>query len=181
MVEDVLERARRVKILILDVDGVLTDGSMYYNEKGEVLKRFNTRDGMGISLLRQAGIRTAFVSGESTDIIRRRAEKLGVADVYLGVKDKLVAVDDVLGKYGLNYQDACFVGDDLNDYQVLEKVGLAIAVQGATQRVKSIVHHITSRDGGNGAVREVCDFILAAKGIDFPSKGNLLYEEGKQD
>ena len=167
MVNILAEKACQVQIVILDVDGVLTDGSMYYSDSGEVLKRFNTKDGMGISLLQRAGIKVAFVSGESTGIITKRAEKLKVTDVYLGVEDKLTAVDDVLQKYRMNYQDACFVGDDINDFSVLKKVGFGVAVRGAVQIIKSIAHYVTSRDGGDGAVREVCDIILASKNITY--------------
>jgi YrbI family 3-deoxy-D-manno-octulosonate 8-phosphate phosphatase len=173
MVEDVRARASRIGIVFLDVDGVLTDGAMYYGEQGEALKRFNTRDGMGIARLLQANIRVGMVTGEETPIVLRRAEKLGVTEVYLGAKSKIEVLERVLRDGQLSFAHACFVGDDVNDLEVLSRVGFAVAVADAEAPVKAIAHYVTARPGGHGAVREVCDLILEAQGIVPPSGGGV--------
>lgn len=164
--QDPLVRRRfaRIKALVTDVDGVLTDGGMYYGPSGEVMKKFNTRDGMGIALLRKAGLRIAFITGEKIDIVLRRAEKLQVEDCYLGIDDKWAAMQDFLAKRGISAEDVCYVGDDVNDLPVLQRVGVALAVADAAESVKKAAHGVTSRKGGEGAIREIADAILAARG-----------------
>ncbi|MBI2901718.1 MAG: HAD hydrolase family protein [Planctomycetes bacterium] len=156
-------RFQRLRALVLDVDGVLTDGGMYYGPSGEVMKKFNARDGMGISMLIEAGLRVAFITGESTEISLRRAEKLGVEDVYLGVEDKGAALEDFLGKHGLAAEDVAYVGDDLNDLPCLRKAGVGIAVADAAAAVRKAAHLVTERRGGEGAVREIAEAILAGR------------------
>ena len=158
-----IRRLRKIRALVLDVDGVLTDGGMYYGVQGEVLKKFNTKDGMGIRLVQEAGLVVAFVTGEETEIAARRAEKLKVRDVYAGVQDKLKALDDFLAARGLAYADAAYIGDDLNDLPPMERVNIAIAVADAAPAVLKIAHLVTERRGGEGAVREVCDAILSVR------------------
>jgi 3-deoxy-D-manno-octulosonate 8-phosphate phosphatase (KDO 8-P phosphatase) len=163
--QDPLVRRRfaRVKALVTDVDGVLTDGGMYYGPSGEAMKKFHTRDGMGIALLRKAGIRVAFITGEAVEIALRRAEKLKVEDCYLGIEDKWAAMEDFLAKHGLTAEEVAYVGDDVNDLPVLQRVGVAITVADGVDAVKKIAHGITSRRGGEGAIREIADAILAAR------------------
>lgn len=154
---------RRVQLLLMDVDGVLTDGGMYYTESGDELKKFNTRDGHGITLLQAAGIMTALVTRERTAIVTRRAAKLGISEVHQGVLDKLPVVKAILEKHGIEHGEACYVGDDLGDLEAMKFVGLPVAVADAAPHVKRVARYITRRRGGEGAVREVCDMILSAR------------------
>lgn len=156
-------RLRRVKMLVLDVDGVLTDAGMYYSESGDEWKKFNTRDGHGIVLLHAAGIATALVTRERTAIVTRRAAKLGITEVHQGVLDKVPVVQGLLEKHGLTPDEVCYVGDDLGDHDVMRHVGLAVAVRDALPAIKRVAHLTTRARGGEGAVREVCDMILAAR------------------
>lgn len=157
-------RARKVRLVIMDVDGVLTDGGMYYAENGEELKKFNTRDGHGITLLHAAGIKTALVTRERTPIVTRRAAKLGITEVHQGALDKLPVVKGVLEKHGVAPTEACYIGDDIGDREVMGYVGFAAAVADALSPIRKMAHYVTRKRGGEGAVREVCDLILGARG-----------------
>ena len=163
LTREVLERARRVKLLCVDVDGVLTDAGMYYGVDGEVLKKFNTRDGMGLARARAAGIAVAIISGEDSAIVHARAAKLAITDVITGCSDKLAAVDDLRARRRLIYDEVAYIGDDVNDLPALERVGFACAVADALECVKQVAHHVTERRGGDGAVRELCELLLAAR------------------
>jgi 3-deoxy-D-manno-octulosonate 8-phosphate phosphatase (KDO 8-P phosphatase) len=154
---------QRVRALVLDVDGVLTDGGMYYGPGGEGLKRFNVKDGMGLRLVLEAGIAVALISGEDSEILRRRAEKLKIVDVYVGVEDKLKTLEGFLAARKIPLTDAAYVGDDVNDLPPLGKVGLPIAVADAVPEVRKAAKWVTSRRGGDAAVREVCDAILSVR------------------
>lgn len=156
-------RLRGLRMVILDVDGVLTDGGMYYSERGEELKKFNTKDGQGVKLLHEAGIRTALVTGETTAIVTHRAAKLQIEDLYQGATDKLAIVKALLEKHGVRPEEACYVGDDTGDLEAMKFVGIAVAVADSISRVKRVAHCVTRRRGGEGAVREVCELILAAR------------------
>lgn len=160
MSDSLSARLRKIKLLVLDVDGVLTDAGMYYSARGEELKKFNTRDGMGIALIKDVGIPTAIVTGESSEIVQRRAEKLRIEDIYLETKDKSVALDELLEKYGLTADQVAFIGDDLNDLPVLKRVGLAVTVADGAPANKKLAHYITEKKGGEGAVRELCDLLV---------------------
>jgi len=149
-------------MLIMDVDGVLTDAGMYYSESGDEWKKFNTRDGHGITLLHEAGVKTALVTRERTAIVARRALKLKIAEVHQGILDKLPVVQALLEKHGLTREEACYVGDDLGDLEAMRFIGVAVAVGDALPAIKKVAHLITRKKGGEGAVREVCDLILAA-------------------
>jgi YrbI family 3-deoxy-D-manno-octulosonate 8-phosphate phosphatase len=162
----ILERARRVRLLVMDVDGVLTDGAMYYGESGEELKRFNTRDGQGVALLHQAGLETAIITGEASPIATRRGAKLRVSEVRIGVQDKLAVLREMLDQRGLELEQVAYIGDDLNDVEVLRHVGLAVVVQDATRRPRAVAHYITRAAGGHGAVRELCELILDAQATE---------------
>ncbi|HEY3063344.1 MAG TPA: HAD hydrolase family protein [Chloroflexota bacterium] len=157
------ERARNVRLLCLDVDGVLTDAGMYYGPDGEVLKKFNTRDGHGLARVRDAGVAVAIVSREDSAIVHARAAKLRIDDVFSGVSDKRAVVDELCARHGLTLDQVAFVGDDLPDLAALECVGLACAVADAVEAVKAVAHYVTERRGGDGAVREVCELLIAAR------------------
>jgi len=156
-------RLQKVRMVIMDVDGVLTDAGMYYSESGEELKKFNTRDGHGITLLHAAGIKTALVTRERTPIVTRRAAKLGIAEVHQGALDKLRIVKGILEKHGFAAAEACYIGDDVGDQEVMGYVGFAAAVADALPEIKKVAHYVTRKQGGEGAVREVCDLILSAR------------------
>jgi YrbI family 3-deoxy-D-manno-octulosonate 8-phosphate phosphatase len=150
-------------LLCVDVDGVLTDAGMYYGPDGEVLKKFNTRDGMGLERVRQAGIAVAIISGEDSAIVHARAAKLKIDDVFCGASNKRLAIDELCQKHRLELDEVAFVGDDLNDLPALECVGLACAVADAAEPVKAVAHYVAQRRGGDGAVREICDFLIASR------------------
>lgn len=149
--------------MCVDVDGVLTDAGMYYGPDGEVLKKFNTRDGMGLARVREVGVSVAIISGEDSAIIHARAAKLKIDDVFCNAADKRAALDQLCAKHGLALDEVAFVGDDLNDLSALECVGLACAVADAAEPVLAAAHYIAQRRGGDGAVREVCELLIKAK------------------
>ena len=163
MTQDVAALAARVRLVAMDVDGVLTDGGVFYSENGEAFKRFDMRDGMGIARLHDAGLVTALVTSESTTFTTRRAEKLGIAEVHLGITKKLPVVMDICSRHGIDLLDTCFVGDDLNDLEVLEAVGFACVVADGLEQPRQVSHYVTKANGGHGAVREVCELILRAR------------------
>src|SRR3989344_5033793 len=146
---------KQIKAIVLDVDGVLTDGKMIYSDSGES-KGFYVRDGKGINLAQVAGLRIAIMTSENSLIIKRRAEKLKIEDAYLGIMNKLRSIKEFCSKYKLNLEEVAFVGDDINDIPALEVVGLPIAVNDAVEEVKN--------NGGNGAVREIIEKILKEMG-----------------
>lgn len=150
-------------MLCVDVDGVLTDAGMYYGPDGEVLKKFNTRDGMGLARVREVGVAVAIISGEDSAIVHARAAKLKIDDVYCDAANKRAAVDALCDKHDLALDQVAFIGDDLNDLSALESVGLACAVADAAEPVQAVAHYITRRRGGDGAVREVCELLISAK------------------
>lgn len=157
------EKLAKVKLLAMDVDGVLTDAGMYYSEHGDELKKFNTRDGKGIELLRKAGIKTALITSENTQIVERRAAKLKIDELYQGVEDKLAALRQIISKYGLTYQEVAYIGDDINDMEAMQAVGLAITVADGLPENQRIADYITQAKGGEGVVREVAVLILEGR------------------
>jgi 3-deoxy-D-manno-octulosonate 8-phosphate phosphatase (KDO 8-P phosphatase) len=161
-----LERAARTRALVLDVDGVLTDGRLYFDNQGNEMKAFCTRDGLGIRAVQRCGIQVALITGRQSQIVAKRAANLGIEHVYQGRNDKLNALHELLAATGLEAPELCYAGDDWVDIPVLDRVGLAVTVADADAVVKGHVHWITSRNGGHGAVREICDLILAARGLD---------------
>ena len=161
---DTESRAKKISLLILDVDGVLTDGQLLFSDQGEAMKVFNTQDGLGISAANQAGLKTAIITGRETEMVRRRGAELNITDVFQGAKDKLQAYHQLLHKYSLQPDQAAYIGDDINDLAVMTRVGLACAVANAVVDVKKRAHFITTREGGRGAVREVIELILRAQG-----------------
>ncbi|HET6574750.1 MAG TPA: HAD family hydrolase, partial [Fimbriiglobus sp.] len=157
-------RAARIELLLLDVDGVLTDGSVVYSDAGEELKRFHVRDGSGLKLWRAAGKRAAIVSGRASAAVERRAAELGIAPVLQGRDDKLRVFEELLAALGLTADRVCAVGDDLADLPVLTRAGLAIAVADACPEVRAAAHRTTIAPGGRGAVREAVEWLLRLQG-----------------
>ena len=160
------ERAAKIRMLILDVDGVLTDGRLYYDHAGSEMKAFNTRDGMGLKALQRAGIEVAVISGRKSGAVTHRMAQLGIRHVYQGREDKLDVFLEILRITSLDAAQVCFAGDDWIDLPVLLRAGLAVSVADAEEQVKQRVHWITRRNGGDGAVREICNLILAAQEKD---------------
>jgi 3-deoxy-D-manno-octulosonate 8-phosphate phosphatase (KDO 8-P phosphatase) len=158
------KKASEVRLMIFDVDGVLTDGGLLFGCDGEVIKRFNVLDGHGIKLLMMAGIGTAIISARQSAIVTRRATDLGISHIYQGVHDKRVAFEQLLADQGLAASACGFIGDDVIDLPILSRVGFAASVPNAHAEVLSRVAYVTQARGGNGAAREVCDFILRAQG-----------------
>ena len=168
-----LERAEKIKVLALDVDGVLTDGSLYVSEDGrEHLKVFDSLDGHGIKLLASMGIEIAIITGRQSAMVEGRAKELGIKHVFMAVKNKLETLNGLIKELNLSLRDCAAMGDDWPDLPVMSRVAFAIAPAQAHSEVKRISHYVCSRSGGQGAVREVCDLILQAQG-HYP---NLLKE-----
>jgi 3-deoxy-D-manno-octulosonate 8-phosphate phosphatase (KDO 8-P phosphatase) len=161
--DTLIERARDIRLLVLDVDGVLTDGRLYFSSRGEELKCFHVRDGAGIVRLIKAGLQVAVISGRSSRAVERRMSELGVTWVRQGIDDKLSALRELLDILGLGPQAVASVGDDVADLPIFDVARLAIAVADAHASVKSRAHFITQAMGGQGAVREVCDLILESQ------------------
>jgi 3-deoxy-D-manno-octulosonate 8-phosphate phosphatase (KDO 8-P phosphatase) len=157
------DKAKAVKLLILDVDGVLTDGRIVYGNYGDELKFFNVHDGLGMTLLKRAGISSVIITARKSKIVKRRARDFGASSVYSD-HDKLKIYKKVLSKFNVREEEVCFIGDDLLDLPVLKRSGLAVAVPTAVDEVKNAAHYVTSHRGGFGAVREICDIILKATG-----------------
>lgn len=164
MQSTLLEKARQVKLMIFDVDGVLTDGKLLFGPDGETLKIFHVLDGHGIRLLQQAGLQTAIISARQSSMVIRRAEDLGIAHVQLGIQDKLSAFQALLSKTGMTADNCGYIGDDVIDLPILTRVSFSASVPGGHAEVCSRVDYVTKNDGGSGAVREICDLILKAQG-----------------
>lgn len=162
--EDVWARAGRIRLLILDIDGVLTDGRLYFDAKGETLKIFHVRDGHGIKMAQRAGIEVAMVSGRRSDAAYHRARELGINRFYEGVRDKVAILEELLAALNLQPAQVAAVGDELVDLPLFYRVGLGVAVTDAVPEAKAAAHWVTSLPGGTGAVREVCDLLLKAQG-----------------
>lgn len=161
---DARQRAARLKLMIFDVDGVLTDGSLHYGPEGEVIKTFNVLDGHGIKLLQQSGVATAIISARQSAIVARRAADLGISHVYQGVHDKRAAFEQLLANTSFSAEVCGFIGDDVIDLPILLRVGFAVSVPNGHPEVTRRVHHVTQAGGGHGAARELCDFIMQAQG-----------------
>ena len=158
------ERARAVRLAIFDVDGVLTDGTLYIGPDGEALKAFNILDGHGVKMLQHAGIATAIISGRDSAAVTHRAKELGIGHVVQGISDKVAAFEALARKVGVTAEQCAFVGDDLPDLPVMRRCGLAVAVSNAVEAVKRSAHYVTRAHGGRGAVREFSEMLLEARG-----------------
>ena len=159
------EKALKIKLLIMDVDGVLTDGTILVTSSREDARTFNIYDGMGIVLAQKAGLVVAWVSAGESISVAYRAEKLGVCEIYQGIRDKLSIYNGLLEKYGLKDEEVCYIGDDLIDLKVMKRVGLSVAPANAVSEVKEIASYVSSVSGGCGVARETIEYILKAKGV----------------
>ena len=162
--QQVITKAKKVKLLILDVDGVLTDGKLLFDGQGREYKSFHARDGHGIKLLRQTGVEVAVISGRKSNSVALRMKDLGIEYVYQGQEDKVMAFNEIIRSLSIQAEEAAHVGDDLLDLPIMRRVGLSVAVNDANFAVKKYADWCTSLSGGQGAVREVCDFIMQAQG-----------------
>lgn len=161
---DAEARAAAVRLMIFDVDGVLTDGSLHYSADGEQVKTFNVLDGHGIKLLQQSGVAVAIISARESAMVARRAADLSIAHLYQGVHDKRAALDSLLKRLGIGLAACGFIGDDVMDLPILLAAGFAASVPNGHAEVRTRVHYVTQAAGGRGAAREICDFILRAQG-----------------
>ena len=168
------ERAKKIRLLALDVDGVMTDGKLYFDTTGNELKAFNTADGLGMKAVQKYGVELAIITGRESPMVTQRASALGIDYVYQGSDNKLNAYMDLLEKSGVDEEQVCYAGDDWIDLPVLIRVGLAVTVPEADFEVKDRVHWVTDRSGGAGAVREICDLILRSQGHDKALLGEIL-------
>jgi 3-deoxy-D-manno-octulosonate 8-phosphate phosphatase (KDO 8-P phosphatase) len=162
--KDILAKAARVQLVIFDVDGVLTDGSLYLGDDGQEYKAFHSRDGHGMAMLREAGVHIGIITGRTSQVVVHRMASLGVEHVYQGRREKLPAFEDLLGKLSIPPESAAFVGDDVVDLPIMTRAGLAIAVADAHPLVVRHAHWQTPSAGGRGAGRDVCELILEARG-----------------
>lgn len=164
--DELVEKAKKIKLMAFDVDGVMTDGSVTYDENGVEYKTFNVKDGHGLVRMGQSGFITAIITARNNGTVKHRAENLQITEVHQGQKYKLPVLEEMLKKYNLTFENVSYMGDDLPDLCILEKVGLACCPADAVEEVLEEADFISSKNGGRGAVRELCDFILAAQGIE---------------
>lgn len=158
------EQLKKVKLLILDVDGVLTNGEIVVNDLGQETKIFNVQDGFGIVIFRKAGLKTAIISARASKAVRHRAKDLGIDKVYLNSRDKVKSYKEILKDLKMKDENVCFIGDDLPDLALMNQVGVKITVPNARPEIKRVVQHVTKKQGGQGAVREVIELILKTQG-----------------
>lgn len=162
--EPLASRAARIRLLILDVDGVLTDGRLYFGPSGEELKVFHSRDGHGLKMLRESGVGLAIITGRSSRALERRAAELGIARLYQGVEDKAAVMEELLAELGIERAAAACMGDDVVDLPLMRRCGLAVTVPDAPELVRQHAHYVTRHAAGAGAVREACELIMSAQG-----------------
>jgi 3-deoxy-D-manno-octulosonate 8-phosphate phosphatase (KDO 8-P phosphatase) len=165
LADNVEERAAKIKLLLMDCDGVLTDGRLYFTENGEEIKVFNVKDGQGIADWHEKGFISGIISGRNSKAVERRANELGIKYVKQGSKDKIKDFEDILTDSDVTNDETAYIGDDLPDIQILKLVGLAVAVADAEKELFEHSHIKTNKDGGYGAVREVIDFMLKTKSL----------------
>jgi 3-deoxy-D-manno-octulosonate 8-phosphate phosphatase (KDO 8-P phosphatase) len=172
--KDILEKASHIRLLIFDVDGVLTDGSLFIGDDGQEYKAFNSRDGHGIKMLQRHGVIVAIITGRTSRVVEHRMENLGVTHVYQGKLEKLPAYEELSAKLGIPADETAYVGDDVVDLPVMRRVGLAIAVQDAHPLVRKHSHWQTPSTGGRGAARDVSEMLMEAKGVLEDEMGRYL-------
>ena len=163
-VQTAMERACNVKLIIFDVDGVLTDGNIHLSERGEVFKSFSVQDGLGIGMARKAGMKTAIITGRKSKIVEFRANELKIDELYQGKQNKLDAFAAIQKRFQVKAEEIAYIGDDFLDLPILARVGFAAAVGNAVTEVKERAHFISDRKGGDGAVRQIMEFLLKAQG-----------------
>lgn len=172
--QDILERAARIRLVIFDVDGVLTDGSLYLSDSGEEYKAFHSRDGHGIKMLQRTGVQVAVITGRTSNVVIHRMRDLGVSLLYQGSIEKLPVFENLIEQLGVEPDHVAYVGDDVVDLPVMRRVGFAIAVQDAHPLVKKHAHWQTPNGGGRGAARDVCELIMEAQGTLDEALGKYL-------
>lgn len=163
---DLSLKAQKIKLVAFDVDGVMTDGSLTFDENGVEYKTFNVKDGHGIVRANKSGFITAIITARNNGTVQHRAENLKITEIYQGQKYKLPALEEIMSKYGFTYENVAYMGDDIPDICILEKVGIASCPNDAVDEVLNICNFISSKNGGRGAVRELCDYILEAQNIE---------------
>jgi len=161
---ELLARFKNIKLLVLDVDGVMTNGGLTIGDDGQEYKTFHAHDGLGMKLLKASGVEMAIITGRTSNVVKKRAESTGVAHFYQGAEDKLAAFNDLVSKSGLQASQCAFMGDDVVDLPPMLKCGLALAVPDSPSLVLKYAHYVTAKSGGHGAVREVCELIMQAQG-----------------
>jgi len=163
-INDIIKKKiRKINLIISDVDGVLTDGGMYYSSDGEIMKKFNTKDGMGVELLKNHDIQTVLITKEQNNIVKKRADKLKIKDVYMGIKNKEILLPQITKKFVITNDEIAYIGDDVNDVSIMKKVGFTACPANAIDSVKEIVDYVCTKNGGEGSFREVVDLILSIK------------------
>jgi len=160
---DIKQRAERIKLVLTDVDGVLTDGGVWYGAEGEVMKKFNIRDGMGVERLQAAGIEVGFITGESSPSVSRRAQKLKVTRVYLEAKQKKEVIESIVANESIGLSEIAYIGDDVNDLEAMKIVGLAAAPVDASVEVRDVAHYVCRSAGGEGAFREFAEILIETR------------------
>jgi 3-deoxy-D-manno-octulosonate 8-phosphate phosphatase (KDO 8-P phosphatase) len=163
MKEEIITRARKIKLLLMDCDGVLTDGRLYFTESGETMKVFHVRDGQGLRMWHEAGFQSGIISGRNSEIVERRARELGTRYVKIGSRDKLKCFAEIFEDAGVEVEEIAYIGDDLPDIDLMKKVGFAVTVADVVTEVLSFAHYTTQAKGGFGAVRETIELILKLK------------------
>ncbi len=157
------KKCSKIKFVLSDVDGVLTDGGMYYSETGKILKKFNTKDGMAVELLKENGIETIFITKENSTIAKKRALKLNLLACYTGIKNKELHLQKILKKYKTTSEELVYIGDDVNDLEIMKLVGFSAAPKDCNEKIKKICHYLCKKNGGEGVLREVADLIIDSK------------------
>ena len=163
--QDIIEKAKKIELVIFDIDGVMTDGGLFFDNHGGEYKAFHSLDGHGLRMLQECGVRVAVITGRKSELVKHRMNDLGVTLIYQGYRDKKPAFAALLEEVGLEKDQITYVGDDVVDLPIMTQLNFAIAVQNAHPFVKQHAHWITGRSGGRGAVRDVCEFILESKGL----------------
>ena len=172
---DVIEKAKKIRIVIFDLDGVLTDGTLYLTDSGEEIKAFNSRDGHGMKMLKASGVELAIITARESRSVKLRADNLNITLLYQGEKNKLKVFESLLTKLNLDMSSCAYVGDDLIDLPVMTRCGLSICVPSAPILVKKHAHYVTNSEGGQGAVREVCEMVMLSQGtLDAQSDKYLI-------
>jgi len=158
-----IESIKKIKLVISDVDGVLTDGGMYYSAKGDIQKKFHARDGMGIAILQRNGIPTVIITKEKNEIVKKWTSKMKVNKLFQGVKKKETLLPKLCTRYNLNEENIAYIGDDVNDLEIMKKIGFSVTPKDGNTEVKKIANHISKINSGEGVLREVCDLLISIK------------------
>ena len=164
--EDLKVKASKIKVMAFDVDGVFTDGSLTFDQDGKEYKTFNAKDGQGIICVERAGIVTVIITAKKNGTVEHRAKNLGITELHQGIKFKLPVLEQIVKERGLSMEEVSYMGDDLPDICILEKVGLACCPNDAVDEVKNICNFVSTKNGGCGAIRELCDFVLNSQGVE---------------